>query len=136
MAKVEYVIPPEREEFCKQIGFAEGVKAGNMLYIAGQVGWDENSKVVPGGILEQTRQAFKNMKSVIDKAGGSMDNIVQLMIFVADKGSGKPLMEDLNAFFEVKKEFFPKAMPCGTGVRVKELALPELLIEIQAIVAL
>lgn len=136
MAKVEPVIPAEREEFCKQIGFAEGVKAGNMLYIAGQVGWDENSQVVPGGIREQTRQAFKNMKAVIDTAGGSMDNIAQLMIFVADKGSDKPLMEEFGAVFEVKKEFLPNAMPCGTGVRVKDLAVPELLIELQAIVAL
>ena len=136
MAKVETVIPKEREEFCKQIGFAEGVKAGNMLYIAGQVGWDENSQIVPGGIGAQTRQAFKNMKAVVDKAGGSMDNIVQLMLFVADQGTGKPLMEEFGEIFAVKAEMLPKAMPCGTGVRVSALALPGLLIEIQAVVAL
>ena len=89
-------------------------------------------EVVSGGIREQTRQAFKNMQAVIDTARGSMDNIVQLMIFVADKGSEKPLMEEFGAVFEVKKEFLPNAMPCGTGVRVAELAHPELMLEVQA----
>jgi enamine deaminase RidA (YjgF/YER057c/UK114 family) len=74
---------------------------------------------------EQARQAFKNIKAVI-----------QLMISVADKGSGKPLMEEFNDIFEAKKEVFPKATPSGTGVRIKDLAFPDLLLEIQAVVAL
>ncbi|MDO8588402.1 MAG: Rid family hydrolase [Armatimonadota bacterium] len=135
--KIEYVIPPASKQFCEAIRFAEGVKVGNMLYLAGQVGWNpETGKVVEGGLPEQARRAFSNMKTVIEQAGGKMDDIVQLMMFVADTGSGKSLMDDLGVVFEIKKEFVPKGMPCGTGVRVKGLALPELLVEIQAVVAL
>lgn len=136
MEKVQYVNPPAKAEFVKQIGYSEGVRAGNLLYTAGQVGLDENNKVVKGGLKEQTRQAFKNLKAVIEEAGGRMENIVHLMVFLADKNSGKTLAQDFEPYFEVKNEFLPNSNPAATGVRIKELFYPELLIEIQAVAAL
>jgi 2-iminobutanoate/2-iminopropanoate deaminase len=133
---IEYVIPPESKAFCDSIRYAEGVKVGNMLYLAGQVGWFPESGKIADGLREQLRKAFANMKVVIEQAGGSIDHVVQLMSFFADKGDARPLMEDFGVLVEVQKEFFSTGRPCGTAVRVKELALPELLVELQAVVAL
>ncbi len=136
-SRIEYFTPEASKQFCAAIGYAEGVKVGNMLYLAGQVGWaPETGKVVEGGLREQIRRAFTNMKTVIEQAGGGIDGVVQLMSFFADQGTDKPLMEDFGVLVEVQKEFFATGTPCGTAVRVKQLALPELLIELQAIVAL
>jgi 2-iminobutanoate/2-iminopropanoate deaminase len=135
--RIDYVIPPESKAFCDSIGYAEGVKVGNMLYLAGQVGWNPaTGKVVEGGLREQVRGAFTNMKKIIEHAGGTIDGVVQLMSFLADKESDRPLMEDFSILVEVQKEFFKTGRPCGTVVRVKQLALPELLVELQAVVAL
>lgn len=135
--KIEYIVPESSKQFCESIRYAEGVRVGNMLYLAGQVGWDPASgKVVEGGLREQVRRAFTNMKTVIEQAGGTIDGVVQLMSFLADQGSDKPLMEDFGLVVEVQKEFFTSGTPCGTTVRVKQLALPELLVELQAVVAL
>lgn len=134
---IEYVIPAASKAFCDSIRYAEGVKVGNMLYLAGQVGLNAaTGKVVEGGLREQVRGAFANMKTVIEHAGGTMDGVVQLMSFLTDKGSDRPLIEDFNIVVEVQKEFFTTGRPCGTVVRVKQLAFPELLVELQAVVAI
>ena len=105
--RIEYVVPPESKAFCDSIRYAEGVKVGNMLYLAGQVGWNPaTGKVVEGGLREQVRGAFSNMKKVIEHAGGTIDGVVQLMSFLADQGSDRPLIEDFNIVVEVQKEFF------------------------------
>ena len=135
--KIEYIVPEASKQFCESIRYAEGVKVGSMLFLAGQVGWDPaTGKVVEGGLSEQVRRAFTNMKTVIEQAGGKIDGVVQLMSFLSDQGSDKPLMEDFGVVVEVQKEFFATGTPCGTTVRVKQLALPELMVELQAIVAL
>jgi 2-iminobutanoate/2-iminopropanoate deaminase len=134
---IEYIIPAESKAFCDSIGYAEGVKVGNMLYLAGQVGWNPaTGKVIAGGLREQVRGAFKNMKNVIEHAGGRIDGVVQLMSFLADNGSDRPLIDDFSIVVEVQREFFATGRPCGTVARVKQLAFPELLVELQAIVAL
>jgi 2-iminobutanoate/2-iminopropanoate deaminase len=135
--RIEYIVPRASKHFCDSIRYAEGVKVGNTLYLAGQVGWDPaTGKVVEGGLREQIRRAFQNMKTVIEQAGGKIDDVVQLMSFFADNGSDGPLMEDFSALVEIQKEFFKTGTPCGTTVRVRQLAIPELLVELQAIVAL
>lgn len=94
---IDYVIPPESKAFCDSIGYAEGVKVGNMLYLAGQVGWNPaTGKVAEGGLREQVRGAFTNMKKIIEHAGGTIDGVVQLMSFLADKGGDRPLMGRLQ----------------------------------------
>jgi 2-iminobutanoate/2-iminopropanoate deaminase len=135
--RIEYVIPPASKAFCDSIRYAEGVKVGNMLYLAGQVGWNPaTGKVIEGGLREQARGAFANMKTVIEHAGGTIDGVVQLMSFLADQGSDRSLIDDFNIVVEVQKEFFTTGTPCGTVVRVKQLAFPQLLVELQAVVAL
>jgi len=136
MSKVKYINPAGKQEFVKRIGYSEAAQVGNLLYTAGQVGLDEKNEIVKGGLKEQTRQAFKNLKVVIEEAGGAMGDIVHLTIFMADKDAGKPLHEAYDVYLDVAKEFLGETAPAAAAVRVKDLYYPELVIEIQAIVAL
>lgn len=135
--KLEYVTPAASKGLYDQIRLSEAVKVGNTLYVSGQVGWDPRTmKLVEGGLKAQARKAFQNMKTVVEEAGGRLEDIVQFMVFIVDGGAGHAVMDEFNEFFEVKNEFLPEGRPSGTGMRVTALALPGQLIEIQAIVAL
>ncbi len=136
-ARIEYITPEASKGLYDEIRLSEAVKANGMLYVSGQVGWDPRTmKLVEGGLKEQTRKAFQNMKTVVEEAGGRLEDIVQLMVFIVDSGAGRPVMDEFGEFFAVKNEFLPNGRPCGTGMRVTALALPGQLVEIQAVVAL
>jgi len=65
--------------------FSEAVKAGNMLFLSGTLGFDpETGKLVPGGIKEETRQMLENMKRKLEKYGSSMDKIIKCVVMIAD----------------------------------------------------
>jgi len=64
--------------------FSDGVVAGNTLYIAGQEGTDDNSKLVPGGIGAETKAALDNIEKVVKAAGFEMKDIVSVTVYLAD----------------------------------------------------
>lgn len=107
-------------------GYSHSAKAGNTVYVAGQVGWDEQGKVVPGGFDAQAEQAFKNLKAVLEGAGASLKDIVKTTIYLKDIG-------DISKFREIRGKYFSEPLPASTLVQITSLALPELLIEIEAI---
>lgn len=131
----QHVIPPGKEESYRQIGFCEAVRVGSLVFTAGQVGWEsyETQKFEPA-LEAQTRQAFRNLLSVLQQAGCSAKDITHLTFFMVDSSGGKTtLWDDLGIVFRVKQEMLPETMPSGTGVRVHQLVIPGLLIEIQAV---
>ena len=135
--RIEYVVLPASKEFFESVRYSDAVKVGSMLYLSGQIGWiPETGNIVEGGLREQLRQAFSNMKAVIECAGGQIDDVVQLTSFFADKRSGRPMVEDFNVLAEVQREFFKTGRPAGVSVRVEDLAYPELLVELFAVAAL
>ena len=86
------------------------------------------------GLLEaQARLAFQNLKAVLEKAGAKPQHITHLQLFFVDTGQGTTMMEKVEVVFRVKNEVMPECKAAGTGVRVIELVLPELLLEVQAI---
>ena len=108
---------------------SQGVKvpAGNMVFVSGQVGRNAQGEVAKGDIRAQTRQALENVKSVLEAAGASMDDIVKVTVFVTN------VAEQYAPIHEVRAEFFAKDYPASTLVEIKALAGPDLLIEIEAI---
>ena len=80
---------------------------------------------MPEGVAAQSRFAFQNLRHVIQEAGGSLDDVVELTIFLTS-------MAGYGDFSKVKSEFFPKDYPASTAVGVTELVLPNLLLEIRA----
>ena len=64
--------------------FSDGVLVGNTLYIAGQEGTDDNSKLVPGGIAAETKAALDNIEKVLKAAGFEMKDVVSVTVYLAD----------------------------------------------------
>lgn len=101
--------------------------AGPLLFISGQVGWDKNHKVVGvGDIKKQTNQLLKNLKVVLDEHGATFNDIVKIVVYVTDMR----YFEDIAA---VRYKYFRKEGPASTIIQVANLAVPELMIEIDAI---
>lgn len=106
--------------------FAQATRVGNMIWVSGQVGIDPAMK--PGkGMEEQARLAFHSLRSVLEAAGATLADVVELMTFHTD------LRGEMAAFSKVKDAFFTERYPSWTAVGVTQLALPELLVEIRAV---
>ena len=112
-------------------GFSQVVVASGrkMVFISGQTAWDARKNIVGGeSVLEQARQAFRNLETAMEAAGGTLKDIVALRIYVVDYQA-----ESGTAVGTALREFFsPQNPPASTWIGVSALAVPEFLIEIEA----
>ncbi|MBI2305607.1 MAG: RidA family protein [Chloroflexi bacterium] len=107
--------------------YSQAVKVGNMVIISGQVAWDKDGHVVAvGDARAQAEKAYENMAEVLKAAGATFKDIVKITTFVVNP-------DDLGKLRGVKDRFFEGNVPASTTVCIKQLARPELLIEIEAI---
>ena len=105
---------------------AQAYRAGDILYQSGQAACaDDGSPYAPGDIRAQAKRCFEQMNAVLEKAGGSLDNVIKLTIYLTD-------MSNMAAYYEVYNSYFSEPWPAATLVEVSSLALPELMIEIDA----
>jgi enamine deaminase RidA (YjgF/YER057c/UK114 family) len=118
------VNPPGTEPIYKRMQFSQAVRVGDVVWVSGQVGMDELG-TVGEGIDAQSRLAFKNLERVLAEAGASLADVVELITF-------HTAMSDIRAFSKVKAGFIPEDFPAWTAVGVKELVMPQLLVEIRA----
>lgn len=103
---------------------------GSLIFLSGQLSRDAEGKLVgPGDMMEQTRQAIRNMQTVLEAAGGSLEDIVSIVVYTTD-------MRHFKEIVQARMEFFRRNLPTSTAVEVNHLADPGLLIEFQAIAAL
>ena len=110
--------------------FAQGVKVGNVLYLAGQVGVDA-SGIAGTDMTTQITLAYENIRRVLSKFDASLDNIVDETVFVTDMSE---LMANADAVFgERAKAYGGIPEVCQTLVQVSALVLPELKLEIKCI---
>jgi enamine deaminase RidA (YjgF/YER057c/UK114 family) len=109
-----------------QVVIATGRK---MVFISGQTAWDTRKNIVGGdSVLEQARQAFRNLEKAMEAAGGTLKDVVALRIYVVDYQA-----ESGTAVGTALREFFsPDTPPASTWIGVSALAVPEFLIEIEA----
>jgi reactive intermediate/imine deaminase len=106
------------------------VTTGRLLFVAGQVALDQEGNLVgEGDAAAQARQVLTNLKSVVEEAGGRMDDVARTTLYLTR-------LEDRGPVAEVRKEFFPAPAPANTLLVVASLAAPEFLVEIDAIVAI
>ena len=118
-----------------QHGFSQVVVASGrkMVFISGQTAWDIRKKIVgEDSLLEQARQALRNVQAAIEAAGGTLKDIVSLRIYIVNY---EP--ENAEAVGIALQEFFSSENPpASTWIGVSALAVPEFLIEIEAIAVL
>lgn len=66
------------------LGFSHGVKAGNTVYLGGQTALNDKREIIPGGLIEQFRQAFGNILETLREAGGEPEDLVTVTIYLLD----------------------------------------------------
>lgn len=100
----------------KAIGtYSQAVKTGNTVYLSGQIPLiPETMELVGGGIRENIHQVFKNLRAVCQAAGGDLENIVKLNIFLTDL-SNFPIVN------EVMAEYFQQPYPARAAIGVAAL---------------
>lgn len=103
------------------------VSGGRLVFLAGQVPLDESGRTVaPGDPVGQIRQVFRNIEAALKAAGGSLDDLVKLTVYLTDG-------RYFEAFRSVRREFLRRPFPASTGVVVAGLGWPEWLVEIEAV---
>lgn len=110
--------------------YSHAVRAGNLLFLAGQVARDKEGRTVGlGDAAAQADQVMKNIGALLEAAGATFDNIVKLNVFLTD-------MRYSPAVGQVRRRYMREPFPASTSVQVVALADPELLLEIEAIAVL
>lgn len=109
--------------------YSQAIKAGNLLFLSGQVPLDpETMTVVEGGIKEQATRSLTNIKNVLAKAGADFSNVVKTTVFIKD-------MNEFNDLNEVYAEFFGENKPARSCVEVARLP-KDVKVEIELIAVL
>jgi reactive intermediate/imine deaminase len=97
--------------------FSEAVRVGNLLYLSGMIGvMPGTMKLVEGGITAETRQTLQNIKAAVERAGGSMDNVVKCLVMLAD-------MSEWATMNQTYVTFFPTNRPARSALGANGLAL-------------
>jgi len=116
--------------------FSQGWKAGNFVFVGGQVPVGLDHTVIgPGDIATQTRVVFDNIEKVLAEAGASMSDVVKLNTYYRFSGTGPEETEFWEAMTDVRLEYLADPGPAATAVRVVGFARQDTLIEVEAIAA-
>ena len=100
----------------RDLPFSEAVRAGDLMFLSGQLGFDSaTGKVVPGGIKAEARQALKLIQETLTRHGASLADVVKCTVFLAD-------IAEWPAFNEVYGEFFKKPFPARSALAASGLA--------------
>ena len=106
---------------------SQGFQVGDLIYLSGQAAIDQQGDLIGVGDFDaQAEQTFANIRNVLEAAGSSMDKMVKVTIYMTD-------MSYFSSIVELRRKWFRPPYPADTIVEVKALALPELMIEIEAV---
>ena len=103
------------------------VTGGATVYLAGVgMSTDENGNSLAGDFEGQVRASFERIRQNLARAGGVLDDIVTMTVFVTDMRHGTP-------FTQLREEYFTRGYPGSALIGISALARPEMMVEIQAI---
>lgn len=105
--------------------YSQGIRAGNLLFVSGQLPIDMKSGELAAGIQAQTRASLTNLKNIVESAGSDLNKVVKTTVFLSD-------MQNFVPMNEVYAEFFPENCPARSAVEVARLP-KDALIEIECI---
>ena len=125
MTTRQMIIPPGMENIVERFHYAPGVLVGDTLHVSGQVGRDENLKVIEDKEA-QFDQCFANIKKVLDAAGFAFSDIIELESwFTSFPG-------DLALFMQVKDRWIKgPVFPTWTGFQVSNFSMPGIVCEVK-----
>lgn len=106
---------------------AVSIEGKRVICLSGQLAWDKDGNTVgKGDMRAQFRQVGENIKAGLEAAGASLEDLVKTNTYVTD----------MDAFFtcvDIRDEYFGPGFPTSTTVEVSRLAVPDMMIEIEAI---
>jgi len=103
---------------------------GHLVFISGMTARRADGTIAGIGDIEaQTRQVCENIKAAVEQAGGTMDDICRVDVYVRN-------MEQFEQIHKVRREYFKAPAPASTMVEVCKMTSPEYLIEMSAIAAI
>ena len=113
-------------------GYSNGVvteAGGRLLFIAGQIGWDDRQQIVSSDMVDQFDRALANVIAVVNDAGGQPDQIARLIIYVTDKNEYRQRTKEIGERYRARMN---KHFPAMVLVEVKSLLEDGAKIEIEA----
>jgi enamine deaminase RidA (YjgF/YER057c/UK114 family) len=114
--------------------YANGMAArGEVLAIAGQIGWDEREQIVSDDFTAQFEQALRNVAAVLETAGGKPEHLISITIYVTDKNAYIAAAKAIGAAW---RSILGKHYPAMALVEVSALLEPRALVEIQGLAVL
>ena len=115
-----------------RFGFSQAWRvdgAQSIVFVSGQTALSGEGELVGEGDFEaQTRQVFENLRTVLGEAGASLEDVVKVNVYLTDMGN-------LRDFGRIKADYIPGPQPASTAIGVTALALPGLMLEVEAVAA-
>ncbi|MEM9523004.1 MAG: RidA family protein [Pseudomonadota bacterium] len=109
---IERIGPERTGPGGQSLPFAPAVRAGDFVYVSGQVAMTETGEIALGGIEGQTRRTMENIRKVLEMVGCTFDDVVKANCWLDDP-------RDFQAFNRVYAEFFPNGGPARSTVRAQ-----------------
>ena len=109
--------------------YTDAVRFGDMLFVSGVAPLDAAGGVISDDVIVQARQIFANLEKVLNAAGAEFTDVLKVTVFLTD-------VRDRAKINPVRQQYFGSARPASTLIGVKELAVPGMKIEIEAVVGL
>jgi reactive intermediate/imine deaminase len=123
--KVEHITVPG--DWYEPYRIALGYRIGDVIVLSGQAAIAPSGEIVGIGDFDaQAQQVFENLRFVLEAAGSGLEHVVKVTIFLTD-------MANFPKIVGLREKWFTAPYPADTIVEVRSLALPELMIEIEAI---
>ena len=111
-------------------GYSHAVAAsGTIVFVSGQIGWDEHGTFVAGGLVPQVRRALENVVAILAAAGGRPEQVARMTWYVVDKRDYKA---SAKAIGEAYRAVMGKHFPAMAVVEVSALVEDRALVEIEA----
>jgi enamine deaminase RidA (YjgF/YER057c/UK114 family) len=117
-------------------GYANGVlteAGGRLLFISGQIGWDEHQQIVSDDLVEQFDRALANVIAVVNEAGGTTDQLARLILYVVDRKDYRARMKQIGERYRAR---MGKHFPAMVLVEIAGLLEDRAKVEIEGIAVL
>lgn len=126
----EAIFPNAPEKWTASYSPAVAVKTASLLFISGQVAFDDEGNVVgPGDIVVQARKIFENIRILLNRAGVDFEDVIKTNYYVTD-------VSQFSKVVALRTEYFSGVFPASTMVEVKGLVHEDLMLEIEAVATL
>lgn len=110
--------------------YADAVRFGDLLFVSGVVALDAAGAIIgKGDVVRQTEAIFQSLEAILAAAGAGFADVLKVTVLLID-------VEHRTLINPIRQRYFGAHLPASTLIGVKALALPEILVEIEAVVGL